>query len=151
MIVTMGVASRMTGKSKTTLLRYYRSGKISAVRNQNGSYEFDTSELARVFSKLNTEFDVTPIIPVTASVTGSMLSSDTPQKLPQEVTDTALQVRVAVAETQLKALQEMLDMVKEQRDHWQQTAQNSQQSAQNSQQLLLSYQGKTGFFKRLFG
>jgi len=144
MIVTMGVASRMTGKSKTTLLRYYRSGKISAVRNQNGSYEFDTSELARVFSKLNTEFDVTPIIPVTASVTGSMLSSDTPQKLPQEVTDTALQVRVAVAETQLKALQEMLDMVKEQRDHWQQTA-------QNSQQLLLSYQGKTGFFKRLFG
>ena len=151
MIVTMGVASRMTGKSKTTLLRYYRSGKISAVRNQNGSYEFDTSELARVFSKLNTEFDVTPITPVTASVTGSMLSSDTPQKLPQEVTDTALQVRVAVAETQLKALQEMLDMVKEQRDQIAKERDSWQQTATNSQQLLLSYQGKTGIFKRLFG
>jgi predicted site-specific integrase-resolvase len=145
MIVTMGVASRMTGKSKTTLLRYYRSGKISAVRNQNGSYEFDTSELARVF-------DVTPITPVTESVTGNMLSSDTPQKLPQEVTDTALQVRVAVAEQSLKHLQEMLDMVKEQRDQIAKDRDHWQQTATNSQQLLLSYQGKTGsIFKRLFG
>jgi hypothetical protein len=140
----MGVASRMTGKSKTTLLRYYRSGKISAVRHQNGSYEFDTSELARVF-------DVTQIPPVTASVTGSMLSSDTPQKLPQEVTDTALQVRVAVAEQSLKHLQEMLDMVKEQRDQIAKERDSWQQTATNSQQLLLSYQGKTGIFKRLFG
>jgi len=144
MIVTMGVASRMTGKSKTTLLRYYRSGKISAVRNQNGSYEFDTSELTRVF-------DVTPITPVTESVTGNMLSSDTPQKLPQEVTDTALQVRVAVAEQSLKHLQEMLDMVKEQRDQIAKERDSWQQTATNSQQLLLSYQGKTGIFKRLFG
>jgi hypothetical protein len=75
----------------------------------------------------------------------------TPQLLPHEETDTALQVRVAVAEQSLKHLQEMLDMVKEQRDQIVKDRDHWQQQATQNQQLLLSYQGRTGIFKRLFG
>jgi len=56
-----------------------------------------------------------------------------------------------VAEQSLKHLQEMLDMVKEQRDQIVKDRDHWQQQATQNQQLLLSYQGRTGIFKRLFG
>ena len=143
-IVTLGMASKLTGLSKTTLVRQIKSGKFSAVRNQDGSYSVLIAELSRVHK-------VTPVTPVTVSDTGSMERLATPQVTPQEVTDTVLQVRVAVAEHSLIHLQEMLDMVKEQRDQIAKDRDHWQQTATNSQQLLLSYQGKTGIFKRLFG
>jgi hypothetical protein len=143
-IVTLGMASKLTGFSKTTLVRQIKSGKFSAVRNQDGSYSVLIAELSRVHK-------VTPVTPVTVSDTGSMERLATPQVTPQEVTDTVLQVRVAVAEQSLKHLQEMLDMVKEQRDQIAKDRDHWQQTATNSQQLLLPYQGKTSIFKRLFG
>ena len=143
-IVTLGMASKLTGLSKTTLVRQIKSGKFSAVRNQDGSYSVDIAELSRVHK-------VTPVTPVTVSDTGSVERLATPQLLPHEETDTALQVRVAVAEQSLKHLQEMLDMVKEQRDQIVKDRDHWQQQATQNQQLLLSYQGKTGIFKRLFG
>jgi len=143
-IVTLGMASKLTGLSKTTLVRQIKSGKFSAVRNQDGSYSVDIAELSRVHK-------VTPVTPVTVSDTGSVERLATPQLLPHEETDTALQVRVAVAEQSLKHLQEMLDMVKEQRDQIVKDRDHWQQQATQNQQLLLSYQGRTGIFKRLFG
>ena len=143
-IVKLGMASKLTGLSKTTLVRQIKSGKFSAVRNQDGSYSVDIAELSRVHK-------VTPVTPVTVSDTGSVERLATPQLLPHEETDTALQVRVAVAEQSLKHLQEMLDMVKEQRDQIVKDRDHWQQQATQNQQLLLSYQGRTGIFKRLFG
>ena len=143
-IVTLGMASKLTGLSKTTLVRQIKSGKFSSVRNQDGSYSVDIAELSRVHK-------VTPVTPVTVSDTGSVERLATPQLLPHEETDTALQVRVAVAEQSLKHLQEMLDMVKEQRDQIVKDRDHWQQQATQNQQLLLSYQGRTGIFKRLFG
>jgi hypothetical protein len=144
-IVTLGMASKLTGLSKTTLVRQIKSGKFSAVRNDDGSYSVQIAELSRVHK-------VTPITPNTVSDTGCVERLATPQLLPHEETDTGLQVRVAVAEQSLKHLQEMLDMVKEQRDQIAKERDSWAQQATNSQQLLLSYQGKTGsIFKRLFG
>ncbi|NDB59986.1 hypothetical protein EB001_16285 [bacterium] len=143
-IVTLGQASKLTGLSKTTLVRQIKSGKFSAVRNEDGSYSVQIAELSRVHK-------VTPVTPVTVSDTGSVERLATPQLLPHEETDTALQVRVAVAEQSLKHLQEMLDMVKEQRDQIVKDRDHWQQQATQNQQLLLSYQGRTGIFKRLFG
>jgi len=143
-IVTLGIASKLTGLSKTTLVRQIKSGKFSAVRNQDGSYSVDIAELSRVHK-------VTPVTHVKVSDTGSVERLATPQLLPHEETDTALQVRVAVAEQSLKHLQEMLDMVKEQRDQIVKDRDHWQQQATQNQQLLLSYQGRTGIFKRLFG
>jgi hypothetical protein len=49
MIYTLGEAVKATGVSKTSLHRAIRSGRISATKTENGSYEIDASELFRVF------------------------------------------------------------------------------------------------------
>jgi len=42
-------AAKRVGKSKTTILRAIRSGKLSANKNEVGGYSIDPSELARVY------------------------------------------------------------------------------------------------------
>ncbi|MGH9434906.1 MAG: DNA-binding protein [Terriglobia bacterium] len=49
MSYTVGKAARATGRSKPTISRAIKSGVISAVRNENGSYTIDPAELHRVF------------------------------------------------------------------------------------------------------
>jgi len=46
---TLGTAQKATGVSKSTLSRAIRSGRISAVKNEDGQYEIDPSELHRVY------------------------------------------------------------------------------------------------------
>lgn len=48
---TLGTASKATGKSKSTLSRDIKSGKISAAR-KDGAYEIDPAELHRVYPPL---------------------------------------------------------------------------------------------------
>lgn len=42
-------AAEVSGKSKSTINRAIKSGKLSAQRNEDGSYGIDPSELARAF------------------------------------------------------------------------------------------------------
>lgn len=42
-------AAEAVGKSKSTISRAIKSGKLSARRNDDGSYSIDASELSRVF------------------------------------------------------------------------------------------------------
>lgn len=49
---TLGEAAKATGKSKPTIQRAIKSGKISAHRNDDGSYTIDPAELHRVFDAL---------------------------------------------------------------------------------------------------
>ena len=42
-------AAKATGKSKSTINRAIKSGKLSAVRHTDGSYSIEGSELSRVF------------------------------------------------------------------------------------------------------
>jgi predicted RNase H-like nuclease (RuvC/YqgF family) len=46
---TLGTAAKATGKSKSTISRDIKNGKISAIHRDNGSYEIDPSELHRVY------------------------------------------------------------------------------------------------------
>jgi chromosome segregation ATPase len=46
---TLGTAAKSTGKAKSTILRAIKSGKISAQKSHDGSYEIEPSELHRVF------------------------------------------------------------------------------------------------------
>ncbi|MEI7993721.1 MAG: hypothetical protein WCH01_02335 [Methylococcaceae bacterium] len=46
---TLGTAAKATGKSKSTISRDIKNGKISATPKDNGSYEIDPSELHRVY------------------------------------------------------------------------------------------------------
>lgn len=46
---SLGEAARHVGRAKSTLSRDIKSGKLSAVRNPNGSVTIDGAELARVY------------------------------------------------------------------------------------------------------
>jgi hypothetical protein len=46
---TLGQAAKAAGVSKTTLRRAIENGRLSASRNDDGSYEIDPAELHRAF------------------------------------------------------------------------------------------------------
>lgn len=46
---TLGTAAHAAGVSKSTLRRAIEKGRLSATRREDGSYEIDPAELARVF------------------------------------------------------------------------------------------------------
>lgn len=46
---TLGQAARAAGRSKTTLNRAVKTGKLSAIRSDDGSYTIDPAELQRVY------------------------------------------------------------------------------------------------------
>lgn len=48
---TLGQAAKATGVSKSTLRRAIESGRLSATRRDDGSYEIDPAELHRVFPR----------------------------------------------------------------------------------------------------
>ena len=49
---SLGQAARAVGKAKSTLSRDIKSGKVSAVRNPDGSVSIDPAELHRVYSRV---------------------------------------------------------------------------------------------------
>ena len=54
---TLGTAAQATGKGKTTIHTAIKTGKLSATRNENGSYEIDASELFRVYDPIKNVFE----------------------------------------------------------------------------------------------
>jgi excisionase family DNA binding protein len=50
---TLGDAAKATGISKPTLSKAIKSGRISAIKTENGSYSIDPAELHRVFPAVN--------------------------------------------------------------------------------------------------
>ena len=51
---TISTAAAATGKGKSTIHRAIQSGKLSATRLDDGSFEIDASELFRVFTHVPT-------------------------------------------------------------------------------------------------
>lgn len=49
--LTLSQAAKSISKSKSTLNRAIKSGRLSAVRNEDGTFSIDPSELARAFPK----------------------------------------------------------------------------------------------------
>ncbi len=49
MILTLRQAAELTGKSKSTLTRAIKSGRLSASREGDGMYAIDPAELARAY------------------------------------------------------------------------------------------------------
>lgn len=82
---TLGEAAKHTGLSKPTLQRAIKSGKLSASRNEDGSYSIDPAELERAY----------PIAERSSNATGNMKRSETP------IESGALQVEVALLREKL--------------------------------------------------
>jgi hypothetical protein len=62
---TLGDAARATGKSKPTIAKAIKTGRISAGRGEDGSYQIDPAELHRVY-------------PVASEMSGNSLQHETP-------------------------------------------------------------------------
>jgi len=92
--LTLGAAARLTGTSKSTLTRAIRSGRLSATRDDAGSYRIDVAELTRVYPVAQ------PGEPV------AVAHHATPMPDPQ----------VAVLEAELRGMRELLAEVRESRD-----------------------------------
>lgn len=99
-------AAKIAGKSKSTINRAIKSGKLSATRHDDGSYSIDGAELARAF----------PI----GTPSGSEWVSAAP---PTEPTRTAtLEAENAALRAALDREREALDEVRADRDAWKQQA-----------------------------
>jgi hypothetical protein len=59
---TLGTAAIATGKSKTTIHRAIKSGKLSAFKNDDGAFEIDPAELHRVFDPVTVNSTVEQVV-----------------------------------------------------------------------------------------
>src|SRR3954451_8832960 len=53
-LVTLRIASELTGKDRSTLNRAIENGKLSATKSELGRYLIDPAELERVYGSLRT-------------------------------------------------------------------------------------------------
>ena len=109
---TLGQAAQEAGKNKSTVSRDIAKGKLSAERQQDGSYLIDVSELFRVYPKSSEKKHK-------ATVANTMEEVQTAMQLQslQLQLDAALQ-RVADKEKHLQDKDLQLTDLQQDRDHW---------------------------------
>lgn len=99
--LSLSQAAKLTEKSKSTINRAIKTGKLSAIRHEDGSYSIDPAELSRVFKLEPKE--------------GSERSSLEPEA-------NRLLERIEVLEAMLNREREISVDLKEDRDRWRQQA-----------------------------
>ena len=99
--LSLSRAAKLAGKSKSTINRAIKTGKISATRHEDGSYSIDPAELARAF-------DVETL--------------EGAKRRDTEPDETLLLERIAALEAMLNREREISSDLKEDRDRWRQQA-----------------------------
>ena len=135
MSYTLGEAAIATGKSKSTLSKAIKAGKITAFKNDNGAFEIEPSELHRLYPPAS--------LAVEENTSKSVDSEQnaTPDSIPKNTSNIeVLEAKLQMANEridELKADKEKLEVDKEQ---WRQQATN-----------LLAAPDKRGLLQRIFG
>ena len=127
---TLGEAAKATGKSKTTLHRAIKSGKISATKQDGNSYAIDPSELHRVFPLVTPEH-----IPEQLRRNDTEHQDETAETLRLQLETTEKE-----RERERQLMKETIADLREDRDRWRQQATS-----------LLEDKRPKGFLKRLLG
>lgn len=99
--LSLSQAAKLTGKSKSTINRSIKTGKLSAIRNEDGSYSIDPAELSRTFN-------VEP--------------QEGAKRRDAEPDGTRLLERIEALEIMLNREREIVADLKEDRDRWRQQA-----------------------------
>lgn len=128
MAYTLGEAAKATGKSKATISKAIKSGRISAVKDETGTFQIDPAELHRVYT-----------------LTVSREQNETPER-PQANTENdgrirELQARLEAANERLTDKETVIADLREDRDKWRQQA----------TALLADQRPRLGFWARLVG
>jgi septal ring factor EnvC (AmiA/AmiB activator) len=129
MSYTLGTAAKATGKSRATIQRAIKNGKISAKKNEFGQYEIDPAEILRVYpAKQPNETDIDA------------------QK--RQLDTVALQVEIdiltAERERERRQYEDTLKDLRARLDR-------SDSERERVTRLLTSQHEKKGFLKRMFG
>jgi hypothetical protein len=99
--LSLSQAARLTGKSKSTINRAIKTGKLSAIRHEDGTYSIDPAELTRAF-------DVEPL--------------ESAKRRDADPDGTRLLERITALEAMLNREREISADLKEDRDRWRQQA-----------------------------
>lgn len=118
---TLGTAAKAVGKSKSTISKAIKSGKISAHKTDDGIFEIDPSELHRVY-------------PLTPSATVAAEQLDTPQATGENSS------KIELLEAKLEMANKRIEELAEDRDEWRKQA----------TRLLEKSSPATGVWSRLF-
>lgn len=102
--LSLSQAAKLTGKSKSTINRAIKNGKLSATRHEDGTYSIAASELTRVFHFRTQE--------------GSEWADAKPHGTP----DDAAKIRIEALEAALQREREVNADLLSDRDHWRQQA-----------------------------
>jgi len=127
MVYTLGEAAKATGKSKATISKAIKSGRISATKDETGTFKIAPSELHRVY---------TPIVNYEHKETQKL----TPQNTQIDAVVRELQAHLQAARERLEDKEAVIADLREDRDRWRQQATS-----------LLSDQRPKGIIKRLLG
>ena len=100
---TAGTAAKAVGKTKSTITKAIASGKLSAIKNDNGAWEIDASELYRVY-------------PPTPLETVEIEQNDTLKEMGENSKE------IETLERLLKAAEEQIYDLKTDRDEWRKQA-----------------------------
>lgn len=112
MSYSLNDAAKATGKSKTTIHRALKSGKISASKTDSGAYAIEPSELHRVF----------PPVPMERNTERSEWNDVEHQRDNQGTLRIQLESIEKERERERQQLQETITDLREDRDRWRQQA-----------------------------
>lgn len=121
MYVTLGEAAKLTGKSKTSILRAIKNGRLSYAEKNEHSYKIDPAELFRVYPAVSNSNH-----PKSNSTSQQIGTESNPVTL---IEVTALRERLEAVTEQLRQSKEYCQDLKNERDRWQQQADHWRQQA----------------------
>ena len=116
-------AAELTGKSKSTIQRAMKSGKLSFEHDANGRRVIDVSELDRAFGLLPQESDRSSQQNIEAEIEKAAHMFETER----------FKMQIKILEEQLDLAREQIDDLKQQREQWQKQAQQTLLTSQYSQ------------------
>ena len=109
MVYTLGEAAKATGKSKATISKAIKNGRVSARKDETGTFHIDPSELHRVY-------------PPAASSEQRETHVNTPERTNIDGTIRELQARLEAAHERLSDKEAVIADLREDRDRWRQQA-----------------------------
>lgn len=140
---TLSQSATATGKSKATIQRAIKSGKISASKTSSGAYEIDPSELHRVFPETVKRVSQHPNETIRNSV-----------KFTQELPDINVIQRIVDLEKELAVMEARKNGLEDQKQNLAESVDDLRRRLDASEgrvTALLSDQRPKNFLKRLFG
>ncbi|MEZ5836610.1 MAG: hypothetical protein R3D03_12870 [Geminicoccaceae bacterium] len=142
---SLAEAAKASDKSKMTIQRAIKSGKISALRRDDGSYDIDPSELHRVY----------PAVSLSRNDTEHVTDHDTPNnmsmlRLELKIRDEKIAALEAERERERKTLDDTINDLRHRLDD----AEAERREKDRQLTALLTDQrekAEKGFWARLFG